>query len=191
MIKALGVLRNQRLLSSKSYGVAAGHGSLEYFWALRKHPIVTDLGLIPPKAEVHSNLYEHEKLCADVFVALYRTGSLHGWGQQRVSGLKKNPDRIFYLGDDLYFLEAEMGNHKEAVIREKVEAYKNYYRTTHEQFQLRFLVKEEDTFNMIYRVLENETHHYQVYMLDALQEASKSHSITRSTSEESEIELEA
>lgn len=168
----------------------AGKGSLEYFWSLRKHPFVTDLGLVPPKSEVHSNLYEHEKTCADVFVALYRTGSLNGWGQQPVTGLKKTPDRIFYLGDELYFLEVEMGNHKEAQIREKLESYKRYYQQTREKFQLRFVVKDELTFNLISRVVENETYHYQVYMLEAVQKAAQSHSITRSASEEGEIPLE-
>lgn len=176
-------LRAKSLLSSKAYDL-----NEEYFWALRKHPVIEDLELEPPRAEVHSHFYHHEKACADVFVALYKTGSLHGWGHQQISKNIK-PDRIFYLGDDLYYLEVEMGNHKEATIRNKIENYKKHHRETGEKFQVRFVTPKKKAFDMMYRIMEHETYHYQAYMLETLQAASNTYSNTHSEHVESEIAL--
>lgn len=146
----------------------------DYFWSIRNHPVIKDLDLEPPKAEIHTHKFEHEKLCADVFVALYLTGSLHGWGQQRISR-ELIPDRIFYLGDDLYYLEAEKGNQKDAIIKKKVDAYKKYWRETNEKFQVRFVTDDRKAFEMLSRVLEDEPYHYQPYLLENLQKASQSY----------------
>jgi len=143
------------------------------------------MGLEPPRSEIHTFKYEHEKLCSDVFVALYQTGGLYGWGQQRISK-EVIPDRIFWLHDDLYYLEVEMGNHKEAIIKSKVEAYKRYWRESNEKFEVRFVTADAKAFAMLSKILEDEPYHYQAYTLDHLQKAVKSHSITSSNREESE-----
>lgn len=179
--KALQYLKNQNLLSSKSYGLGK-----EYLWSLKKHPVITDLGLEAPRSAVHTFKYEHEKLCADVFVALYQTGGLHGWGQKRIS---KDiiPDRIFWLHDDRYYLEAEKGNQKDAVIQKKVSAYKRFWYDTKEDFQVRFVTDDIKTFQMLSRALKDEPYHYQPYLLEAIQEAVKAsnkHSNTQSDNTE-------
>lgn len=109
-------------------------------------------------------------------MALYHTGSLKGWGQKRISQ-EIVPDRIFWLGDDLYYLEAEKGNQKDAIIKRKVEAYKKYWTQTRENFQVRFVTDDKKTFGMLSRVLENESYHYQPYLLESLQKAAKSYHI--------------
>lgn len=179
--KSLQYLRTQNLLSSKSYGLIPGKGSAEYFWALKAHPIVKELGLEPPRADIHTFKYGHEKLCADIFVALYQTGSLSGWGQQRISK-EIIPDRTFFLGEDRYYLEAEKGNQKEPLIQKKIDAYKKYWRETQESFQVRFVTDDEKTFDMLFRLMVNETNHYQATFLKSLQEAAKIHAKDESES---------
>lgn len=110
-------------------------------------------------------------MCGDVFVALYKTGSLHGWGQQRINK-EIIPDRIFYLADDLFYLEVEMGNQKDAIIKKKVEAYKKYWRETQENFKVRFVTDDDKAYEMLTRVLENESYHYEAYLLEDLKRAS-------------------
>jgi|CXWL01.1.fsa_nt_gi hypothetical protein len=155
---------------------------------MRRHPIISEMGLEPPKAEVHTFKYEHEKLCGDVFVTLYLTGSLYGWGQQRISkGVI--PDRYFHLGEDLYYLEVEMGNQKESIIQKKVDNYKQYFRETGQKFQVRFITEQPKAFDNLSRILENETNHYQVLMLESLKEASNTYSNTRSENEEEDLDL--
>ena len=163
--KALQSLRGQNLLSSKSYGVLAGKGGLDYFWALKSHPVIKDLGLTPPKGEVHSHFYPHEKLCGDVFVQLVLTGNLHGWEHKRLNDDIK-PDRTFYYGDDLVFLEAERGSHNESTIRQKIQNYQQHWRETKARFKVLFVSRTDQHYQMIARNLSHPA--YTVIHIDDL-----------------------
>lgn len=153
----LQYLRNQNLLKSKSYGLGK-----DYFWSLRKHPIISELGFEPPSAEVHTFKYEHEKECAEVFVSLALTGRLHGWQAHKRISKGIIPDRIAAFSDRKYFLEIERGTQDK--IPSKTENYRRYFRETGEEFNVLFLVKDEKTLEESVKKLErmNASGHYLV-----------------------------
>jgi len=125
---------------------------LEYFWALKSHPVNKDLGFTPPKGEIHSHFYNHEKLCGDVFVQVASTDNLFGWEHKQLNEYIK-PDRTFYYGDDLVFLEAERGSHNESTIKEKIQNYQQYWRETRQPFRVLFVSATDKHHQMIQRNL--------------------------------------
>jgi hypothetical protein len=139
----LQYLRKQNLLKSKSYGLIPGKGSADYFWSLRKHPIISELGYEPPRAEVHAFKYEHEKECAEVFVALALTGKLYGWKAHKRISKGIIPDRTANLQNNKYYIEVERGTQDK--IASKTENYRRYFRETNEEFNVLYLVKDEKT----------------------------------------------
>jgi hypothetical protein len=89
-------------------------------------------GVKKPVNDQH--LYGHEMDCADLFVALQKTGHLARWerrwdeDQRKALGDRFNvwPDRIFELDDtdDVYFLEVDRGTEEiDKQIKTKLEAY--------------------------------------------------------------------
>lgn len=159
--KNLNYLKTKSLLKSKSYGFAK-----ENLWSLRQHPIIKELDLSPPRGEVHTFKYDHEKLCADIFVLLYSTGNLYSWGQKKLSGII--PDRYFEYGDRLVYLELERGTQDQKRIIGKLQAYKKWFRETGEKFHVWFVVIDDKTYQMINGLLQNEPRAYRVYTLDKL-----------------------
>lgn len=106
-------------------------------------------------------------MCGDIFVVLMNTNNLYGWGQKRISkGII--PDRHFYLGDKLYYLEAEMGNQREQILKNKVAAYKEYFRQTKEAFNVLFVMAETKDLVLMERVLAGEPVAYEVLSFDQL-----------------------
>lgn len=155
--KNLLYLQKQNLLKSKSYGLGK-----DYFWSLRKHPVISDLGYEPPRAEVHAFKYEHEKQCAEVFVSLALTEKLYDWqGHKRISkGII--PDRIANLENRTFYLEIERGTQDKIV--QKTENYRRFWRETKSDFYVLYLVKDEKTLEDAVRKLEaiNASDHYLV-----------------------------
>jgi hypothetical protein len=135
-------------------------------WSLRQHPIIKELELTPPRGDVHTFKYEHEKLCADIFVLIYLSGNLYSWGQKKLKGII--PDRYFEYGDQLVYLELERGTQDQKRIVKKLQAYKNWFRETNEKFHVWFIVTDERTHKMISDLLQNEPRAYRVYTLDKL-----------------------
>lgn len=165
MAKNLQYLKKQSLLKSKSYGLGK-----DYFWSLRAHPIVSERGLEAPRSEVHTFKYEHEKECAEVFVALALSGKLHGWEAHKRISKGIIPDRIAHLPNGTYYLEIERGTQDK--IASKTENYRKYWRETNEQFQVLYLVKDEKTLEDSVRKLEeiNASGHYLVGVFSEFKE---------------------
>lgn len=147
MAKNLQYLRKESLLKSKSYGLGK-----DYFWSLRKHPIISELGYEPPRAEVHTFKYEHEKECAEVFVSLALTGKLYGWQVHKRISKGIIPDRIANLKSSIFYFEIERGTQDKIVA--KTENYRKYFRETNESFSVVYLVKDEKTLEDSVRKLE-------------------------------------
>lgn len=135
MAKNLQYLRRENLLKSKSYGLGK-----EDFWSLRSHPIVLEEGYTPPRLDVSALKYEHERACAEVFVALALTGTLFGWEEHKRLGKNFIPDRTAEFEDGILYIEVEMG--KKDRVSEKLETYRQYYRETREPFKVLFLVTQ-------------------------------------------------
>jgi hypothetical protein len=134
----------------------------DYFWSLRKHPIIAELGYEPPRAEVHAFKYEHEKECAEVFVSLALTKNLYGWQSHKRISKSIIPDRIANLKNSIYYFEIERGTQDK--IAQKTENYRRFWRETNEEFSVLFLVKDEKTLEDSVRKLEeiNASDHYLV-----------------------------
>lgn len=157
MIKNLQSLRKNDLLKYKDYGLGK-----ENLWSLKPHPIIKELGYSPPRAEIHTFKYEHEKACADVFVSLALTGKLLDWQAHKKISKSVIPDRIAHL-DTLTYIEVEMGSQDK--ILQKATAYRKHYFETPEDFQVWFLVKEQKQYDDALYKLEDFTDHYQVELL--------------------------
>lgn len=136
---------------------------------------------MPPSREVHTNRYDHEKLCGDVFVEIYLSGKLSKWGKKTLSS-DLIPDRYFVMGGETYYLEAEMGNHGEPVLAGKVEAYKKYFHATKEPFRVLFVMYHDEDLPMIQKVLANQPKVYEAVSINQLRSINSS--ITSSDSEE-------
>jgi hypothetical protein len=182
LVKNLQTLKKESLLKSKDYGLGK-----ENLWSLKPHPIIRELGYTPPKSEIHTFKYEHEKACADVFVTFALSGNLYDWEAHKRRG-KMIPDRIAET-DTTIFIEVEMGSQDK--IRQKLEAYQQYHRETREEFQVLFLVKPPQL-ESASEIVKEVTHHYRVELLDRYQHfepLSDTLSDTSSESEDSILEL--
>lgn len=155
--KNLLYLRKQSLLKSKCYGLGK-----DYFWSLRKHPVITERVLEAPRSEVHTFKYEHEKACAEVFVSLALTARLYDWQAHRRISKGIIPDRLADFGNRIFYLEIERGTQDKIVL--KTENYRRFWRETNEDFYVLFLVKDEKTLEDAVRKLEgtNAADHYLV-----------------------------
>ncbi len=144
-------------MKSKSYGLGK-----DYFWSLKKHPVIAELGYSPPRAEVHTFKYEHEKACAEVFVSLALTKKLYGWESHKRISKTTIPDRIANLERRIFYLEIERGTQDKIV--HKTENYRTFFRETGEEFGVLFLVKDEKTLADSVKKLEaaNASSHYLV-----------------------------
>lgn len=144
-------------MKSKSYGLGK-----DYFWSLRKHPVITELGFEPPRAEVHTFKYDHEKACAEVFVSLALTKKLYGWEAHRRISKTIIPDRTANIARRIFYLEIERGTQDKII--HKTENYREFRRETNDEFRVLFLVKDEKTLADSIRKLEaiNAPGHYLV-----------------------------
>jgi hypothetical protein len=148
-MKSLKRLETSGLLKSKSYGLGK-----EKFWFLAKSKLVTELGYTPPKGEIHTYKYEHEKDCADVFVSLALSDSLLEWegeGDQKI-GLRY--DRKFRVDDRQFYLEVERGTQGPEKLRAKLERYIKHYRKNGEPFHVLFTVKDEVSLERVIYLFE-------------------------------------
>ena len=162
LIKNLQSLCQKDLLRYKDYGLGKDN-----LWAIKPNPLIREMGLEPPRAEIHAFKYEHEKACADVFVTLYLTGKLCGWEAHKkiVNGII--PDRTAELPRSVY-LEIEMGSKRD--IKEKAEKYRQFYLSkpieTREKFHVWFLVKERRQYDEGLEDLRNFPPAYSIETLD-------------------------
>lgn len=139
-------------------------------WAIKPNPINRDLGYEPPRAEIHTYKYEHEKACADVFVSLVLSGKLIGWEQhKKIGGII--PDRTATL-DGTVYIEVEMGSQDK--IRQKAESYKKYFQETRQQFDVWFLVKDQLTYEKGLEYLRHFPSAYSIELLDVFNSQTSS-----------------
>jgi hypothetical protein len=154
LVKNLQSLKKENLLKSKDYGLGK-----ENLWSLKPHPIVKEMGFSPPRSDIHTFKYEHEKACADVFVTLINTGNLVSWEAHKKIGRGIIPDRIAEL-DTTVYIEVEMGSQNK--IEQKLSAYQSYYHQTRADFRVLFLVKHQRQMVQL-----DSTRHYSVELLDS------------------------
>ncbi len=121
------------------------------------------MGFEPPRAEIHTFKYEHEKACADVFVTLALSGNLYGWEQHKRIATGIIPDRTADHNGIVY-IEVEMGSKDE--IRQKADAYTKYFQATREQFNVWFLVKHQWQYDSGLEDLRDFPNHYSIELLD-------------------------
>lgn len=110
---------------------------------MRKHPVIAELGLEPPRAEVHAFKYEHERICAEVFVSLALTGKLYDWQSHKKISKGIIPDRTACFENKIFYLEIERGTQDKII--QKTENYRRYWRETNGKFSVIYLVKDEKT----------------------------------------------
>ncbi|MGI8467749.1 MAG: hypothetical protein ACR2N3_04785 [Pyrinomonadaceae bacterium] len=134
IIKNLQSLRKSDLLKYKDYGLGKDN-----LWALKPHSIIRELGYFPPRAEIHTFKYEHEKTCADVFVTLALSGNLTDWQEHKKINKGIIPDRIADFNGTVY-IEVEMGSQNK--IKQKADSYKKYFQETRQPFEVWFLLNE-------------------------------------------------
>lgn len=153
--KNLLYLKKQNLLKSKSYGLGK-----EYFWSLRRHPVIAELGFEPPRAEVHAFKYEHEKQCAEVFVSLALTEKLYDWQPHKRISKGIIPDRMARFENRTFYFEIERGTQDKVI--QKTENYRKFWCETKEEFSALFLVKDEKALEDSVNKLEaaNASDHY-------------------------------
>lgn len=142
-MKNLKKLEMEGLLSSKSYGLGK-----EKLWSIKRGKFARDLGYTGAKADVHSFKYEHEKGCAEVYVALLTSGLLLGWGGEGDGKIGLKYDRKFKIktsvGESpLTYLELETGSQGEAKLREKLARYEKYVGASGEAACVLFTVMTE------------------------------------------------
>ena len=160
--KNLSKLQKENLLKSKSYGLGK-----EKLWSLKPNPINKEEGFTPPKAEVHTYKYEHERACAEVFVK-FAQDEIYGWDQHKKISKEIIPDRTVYLTEDYpLYIEVEMGDRDR--VTQKISNYQRYYRETHEKFRVLFLVKQMRDWP--------KNPHYQIEILEKwIENDSRNHS---------------
>jgi hypothetical protein len=130
---------------------------------MKAHPIIKELGFHPPKAEIHTFKYEHEKACADVFVTLALTGQLYSWEAHKKIAKGLITDRNAQMNQTNY-IEVEMGSQDK--IREKADKYKRHFYATQVPFHVWFLVKSEKQYQDGLDDLRDFSEHYQISTLD-------------------------
>jgi hypothetical protein len=162
LVKNLAYLRSENLLKSKDYGLGK-----ENLWSLKAGKALAavqdefDSPLVAPRAEIHSFKYEHEKACADVFVALALSGKLYSWkAHTRIS--KVIPDRTAEL-DYILHIEVEMGSQDK--IQSKADQYVDLYRQTREPFHVLFLVQTDKQLASAQQILAGFSRHYRTEKL--------------------------
>jgi hypothetical protein len=136
----------------------------ERMWIIANTAVVRDLGFKPTQP-IHPLYFEHEKAIGDIFVALAISGHLTGWDR---TDRKLKDDAQFYIDDDLYYLEMEMGNHGVDRLTEKVERYQHHYRETGERFTGLFVMSESlETIRKVFEA-KRTTPHYRACVLSEL-----------------------
>lgn len=128
-------------------------------WSLTGKKVVRDLGLTPPKSEIHSFLYEHEKDLADVFVSLALTETLYDWkgeGDQKI-GLRY--DRLFQVDERVFYVERERGTQGREKLITKLNRYATHYRKTQEPFYVLILADETELYTPIFGELRLGSHY--------------------------------
>ncbi len=166
IIKNVQSLRQKDLLRYKDYGLGKDN-----LWALKPHKLIQEFGYTPPKSEIHTFKYEHEKACADVFVTLALSGKLYGWEQHKKIGKNIIPDRTADFNGTVY-IEVEMGSQDK--IRQKADAYKQYFQDTRKQFNVWFLVKQQWQYDSGLESLRDFPSHYSIELLDVFNKLDSS-----------------
>jgi hypothetical protein len=131
-------------------------------WALKPNPLIREMGYEPPRSEIHTFKYEHEKTCADVFVTLVLTGKLLSWAVHKKLGKNIIPDRTADLGKTVY-IEVEMGSQDK--IWQKANAYRQYFTDNRKPFEVWFLVKDEAQLARAEQDLADFPSHYRASLL--------------------------
>lgn len=178
IIKNLQSLRQKDLLRFKDYGLGKDN-----LWALKSGKALRlaeeainqeseeEIKITPPRAEIHSFKYEHEKTCADVFVTLLLSGKLCGWEAHKKIAEGIIPDRIAEL-DRLAYIEVEMGSKNE--IREKAERYRKFYYDSRKRFEVWFLVGTDKLYESGLEDLRDFSGHYRLQKLSDMRSDTQS-----------------
>lgn len=137
----------------------------ERLWLIADSKIARDFGY-KPTPPIHPLYFEHEKAIGDIFVSLMISGHLTGWDRSDRPSLRD--DAQFYIDEDLYYLEMEMGNHGVDRLTEKVVRYKKHFRETGERFHTLFVMR--DSLEKIESVFEEErvTNHYRACLFEQI-----------------------
>jgi hypothetical protein len=157
-MKQIEKMASESLLTSKPSKITD-----EKLWLIADSKIARDLGYksTPP---IHPLYFEHEKAIGDVFVSLAISGHLTGW--DRSDRPKLRDDAQFYIDDNLFYLEVEMGNHGIDRLTEKVVRYKKYFRETGEPFHVLFVMKDDLAKIQNVFASERTTIHYKSCLLE-------------------------
>lgn len=162
-------MKAENLLKSKNYGLGKDNlWSLKIGASLRLAEEVLnensedEIKLIPPKTEIHTFKYEHEKACGDVFVTLALTGNLYGWEAHRKISKNIIPDRAADYGGTVY-IEVEMGSQNK--IRQKSENYSQYFSESRKQCLVWFLVDTDKLYQSGLEDLRDFPRHYSIQKL--------------------------
>lgn len=157
IMKSLQKLESQGLLKSDSYGVKIE--GKEKLWRIlasetddspkyRQKAVLEKIGVTQTAWKIHASLYEHEKLCGDIFVSLAVTGQLWEWGGEGNQEAGFRHDRSFKLFSDdspIWYLEVETGSQKQGTWRGKIENYTRLFRETQEPFNVLFSMPDQQS----------------------------------------------
>lgn len=164
-------MEKKGLLKSDSYGVKTS--GKDKFWRIFTSPmpespkkqqdkVILEYGLEITNWKIHGNLYEHEKVSAEIFVSLTLTNRLLEWQGEGNQKLGFRHDRMFRIDSRKIYLEVERGNHEASALIRKIQAYQRFYRDKKELFCVLFTFPtEEEVVNMIQQFAnENTTNNY-------------------------------
>jgi hypothetical protein len=108
-------------------------------------------------------------------VTLALSGKLYGWEIHKRISSGVIPDRTAEL-DRTVYVEVEMGSKDE--VRQKAEAYRQYFFDTKEQFEVWFIVTDENQLKKAEADLQGFSSHYKADLLSNFR--SDTHSDTDS-----------
>jgi hypothetical protein len=94
--------------------------------ATKVHPNAPIFFSLPKTKALNIFNYQHEQLCADLYVAYETSGMLHTWEfsqNAEYESINLRPDRVSIIGEYPVFWEVDRGTEVLAKIHEKVEKY--------------------------------------------------------------------
>ncbi len=112
------------------------HAVLEQMWAIKTRPAIKPLELAN---------YEHERMCADVYVSLKLTGHLQEWEVNSAKHRLIEEDRKAVFLDRIIYWEIDRGTEKKGAISYKATRYVKL----NGRFHVIFVAPNEDRANAI------------------------------------------
>jgi hypothetical protein len=112
------------------------HATLEQMWAVKTRPAIKPLELAN---------YEHERMCADVYVSFYLTGQLQEWEVNSAKHRLIEEDRKSVFLDRQIYWEIDRGTERRGAIKSKADRYVKLSG----RFHVIFVAPHEDRANAI------------------------------------------